>query len=248
MKNTWKVLSEIIEESQSVVVFGGAGMSTESGIPDFRSEAGLYRANEEFGKSPEEMISHSFFMREPENFFKYYKNNMLYPNAQPNKAHVAIAKLEKEGKLKAVVTQNIDGLHQKAGSKTVYELHGSMLRNNCIKCGNFYDLEYIMDTANCKGSIPICSNCGGIVKPDVTLYEEALDGKAISGAVEAIRKADMLIVGGTSLVVYPAASFVEAFKGKNLVLINKGKVAKPLGGVLEIRDAIGEVLGAVVGV
>ena len=238
----YEELTDILKKSNNIVFFGGAGVSTESDIPDFRSEKGLYNAQQEYGMSPEQMISHSFFMRDTETFFKYYKNNMVYPDAEPNAAHIALAKLEEMGKLRAVVTQNIDGLHQKAGSKTVYEVHGSVLRNYCMDCGESYDLDYIMDSENCDGHIPRCKKCGGIVKPDVVLYEEALDDAQIRGAVDAIGSADTLIIGGTSLVVYPAAGFVNYFKGSDLVLINKSSTSYDGRASLVIHEAIGQVL------
>ena len=204
-------LRDIIANSDNIVFFGGAGVSTESNIPDFRSESGLYNAQQKYGRSPEEMLSHSFFMRHTDTFFDYYKNNLIYRSAEPNKAHRALAKLEAEGKLRAVITQNIDGLHQKAGSRSVFELHGSVLRNYCMDCGEFYDLDYIMDEANCDGGIPKCKKCGGTVKPDVVLYEEALDDDCMMGAIRAIQQADTLIIGGTSLVVYPAAGLIRYF-------------------------------------
>ena len=239
-------LKAILKESSNIVFFGGAGVSTESNIPDFRSEQGLYNAQQTYGMSPEQMISHSFFLRDTETFFDYYKNNMVYPDAEPNPAHIALAKLEEMGKLKAVVTQNIDGLHQKAGSKTVYELHGSVLRNYCMDCGTSYDLDYVMDQENCDGHIPKCKKCGGVVKPDVVLYEEALDDDQIRGAVDAIGKADTLIIGGTSLVVYPAAGFINYFRGSHLVLINKSSTSYDSRADLVIHDAIGQVLGEAV--
>lgn len=235
-------LTKILRNSENIVFFGGAGVSTESNIPDFRSEQGLYNAKQQYGMSPEQMLSHSFFMTQTEKFFDYYKNNLIYTDAQPNNAHIVLAELEKMGKLKAVVTQNIDGLHQKAGSKTVYELHGSVMRNYCMDCGEYYDLEYIMNDENCKGIIPKCKKCGGTVKPDVVLYEEMLDDEQISGAVEAIRRADTLIIGGTSLVVYPAAGFVNYFRGDNLVLINKSETSFDNRASLVISDSIGKVL------
>lgn len=241
-------LKEVIENSQKIVFFGGAGVSTESNIPDFRSEAGLYSAKQSYGKSPEEMLSHTFFINDTETFFDYYKNNLVYQNAEPNKAHKALAKLEEQGKLTAVVTQNVDGLHQLAGSKTVYELHGTVHKNTCMKCGKHFDLEYVMDENNCENLVPKCDACGGIVKPDVVLYEEALDESQIVGAVNAISQADTLIVGGTSLVVYPAAGLIQYFGGKNLVLINKSKTQYDNRADLVINDAIGKVLGEVVGV
>ncbi|MEG0391227.1 MAG: NAD-dependent protein deacylase [Anaerovoracaceae bacterium] len=243
----YEELKKIIEESNNIVFFGGAGVSTESNIPDFRSEAGLYQAQTDYGKSPEEMISHSFFMEDTETFFDYYKKNLIYPEAKPNKAHLALAQLEAQGKLSAVVTQNIDGLHQLAGSKNVYELHGSVLRNFCMTCGEAYDLDYVLGKENCRTGVPICRKCGGIVKPDVVLYEEALDDKVIQGAVKAISKADTLIIGGTSLVVYPAASFVNYFRGDKVVLINKSKTAHSVNVDLQLNEKIGQVLGSVMG-
>lgn len=234
---------EIIDKSKSVVFFGGAGVSTESNIPDFRSEKGLYKAMNEYGYSPEQMLSRSFFTEHTEMFFDYYKKNLIYPEAQPNKAHIALAKLEKEGKLTGVVTQNIDGLHQKAGSSRVYELHGSVLRNRCMECGTPYDLEYIMDEGNCEAKIPRCQKCGGIVKPEVVLYEEPLDEDVLVGAVNAISKADTLIVGGTSLVVYPAAGLINYFSGRNIILINKSETGYDDRATLVINDSIGKVLG-----
>ena len=235
-------LKKIIYKSDNIVFFGGAGVSTESNIPDFRSESGLYNAMNKYGRSPEEMLSHSFFKNHTETFFDYYKNNLIYRDARPNKAHRALAKLEAQGKLKAVITQNIDGLHQKAGSRTVHELHGSVMRNYCMKCHQFYDLDYIMDEYHCKGGVPICPVCGGIIKPDVVLYEEPLDGDTIDKAVSAIQRADTLIIGGTSLVVYPAAGFVRYFRGNNLVLINKQETSFDAHADLVIHDAIGKVM------
>ena len=235
-------LRDIIANSDNIVFFGGAGVSTESNIPDFRSESGLYNAQQKYGRSPEEMLSHSFFMRHTDTFFDYYKNNLIYRSAEPNKAHRALAKLEAEGKLRAVITQNIDGLHQKAGSRNVYELHGSVLRNYCMDCGEFYDLDYIMDEANCDGGIPKCKKCGGTVKPDVVLYEEALDDDCMMGAIRAIQQADTLIIGGTSLVVYPAAGLIRYFGGNKLVLINKQATPYDSKADLVINDSIGKVM------
>ena len=235
-------LKKMIDDSEYIVFFGGAGVSTESNIPDFRSETGLYNAIQTYGESPERMISHSYFVSHTETFFDYYKNNMVYRDAKPNAAHKALAKLEKEGKLKAVVTQNIDGLHQAAGSKNVFELHGSVLRNYCMDCHEFYDLDYVLDEKNCTNGVPRCKKCGGIVKPDVVLYEEALDEAQITGAVNAISKADMLIVGGTSLAVYPAAGFLQYFRGKHLVIINKQETPQDGRADLVIHDSIGKVL------
>ena len=236
-------VKEIIDRSTSVVFFGGAGVSTESNIPDFRSESGLYKAMNEYGYSPEHMLSHTFFMRHTEMFFDYYKKNLIYPDAEPNKAHMALAKMEQAGKLTGIVTQNIDGLHQKAGSRKVYELHGSVMRNSCMDCGEHYDLDYIMDEDNCENGVPICSKCHGIVKPDVVLYEEQLGEAVITGAVNAISSADTLIVGGTSLVVYPAAGLINYFRGKDIVLINKSQTGYDDRATLVINDSIGKVLG-----
>ena len=235
-------LKEILDKSESVVFFGGAGVSTESNIPDFRSEKGLYHAQQEYGCSPEEILSRTFFDRYTETFFDYYKKNLIYLDAEPNKAHKALAYLERQGKLKAVVTQNIDGLHQKAGNTKVYELHGSVLRNYCMDCGKFYDVEYIMDETNCEKGVPHCKECGGIIKPDVVLYEEALDDDCVTGAIEAIAQADTLIIGGTSLVVYPAAGLIRYFNGNNLVLINKQPTPQDKNADLVINDSIGKVM------
>ncbi|MCQ2548071.1 MAG: NAD-dependent protein deacylase [Clostridia bacterium] len=236
-------LKKIIDDSKNIVFFGGAGVSTESNIPDFRSESGLYHAKQEYGYSPEYMLSRTFYEKDTKTFFDYYKKNLIYQDAMPNKAHLALAKLEAEGKLKAIVTQNIDGLHQKAGSKVVYELHGSTLRNYCTKCHTFHDLDYIMDPQNCdEDLIPRCSKCGGIVKPDVVLYEEALDEMQIEGAVSAIMHADCLIIGGTSLAVYPAASFIHYFKGKHLVVINMSETPQDKMAELVIHEPIGKVM------
>lgn len=239
-------LKKILRESSNIVFFGGAGVSTESNIPDFRSESGLYHAKQEYGRSPEEMLSHSFFVNDTKTFFDYYRKNLLHPEAEPNAAHYALAKLEEEGKLKAVITQNIDGLHQKAGSKTVYELHGSVMRNFCMDCGASYGLEYVMDDSNCEDKVPKCSRCGGTVKPDVVLYEESLDTDVLTKAVDAISKADVMIVGGTSLVVYPAAGLINYFKGSHLVLINKSRTQYDSSADLVINDSIGKVLGEAV--
>ncbi len=236
---------KIIDKSRSVVFFGGAGVSTESGIPDFRSESGLYNAINNYGYPPEHIISKSFFMEHTDIFFDYYKKNLIYPNARPNKAHIALADLEEKGKLKGIVTQNIDGLHQMAGSRNVYELHGSVLRNYCMDCGEHYSLEYIMDVDNCDDEVPKCKICGGIVRPDVVLYEEQLDDNVIRKAAEAIREADTLIVGGTSLVVYPAAGLINYFRGNDLILINKTQTGYDDRATLVINDAIGSVLGNV---
>lgn len=230
-------LKKIIAESDNIVFLGGAGVSTESNIPDFRSASGLYNAKTKYGYSPETLLSRTFFDKHTESFYEYYRDNLLYLDAEPNKAHYALAKLEKIGKLKAVVTQNIDGLHQKAGSKTVYELHGSVLRNNCMNCGKFYTAEFIKKSTG----VPTCE-CGGTIKPDVVLYEEGLDNYTWDNAYKAISRADVLIVGGTSLVVYPAAGLVNVYKGKKLVLINKSKTSYDNAASLIINESIGEVL------
>ena len=209
-----ETLAKWIGESKRIVFFGGAGVSTESGIPDFRSVDGLY--NQQYDYPPETILSHTFFMRRPEEFFRFYRNKMLFPNAQPNAAHKKLAQWEAEGRLSAVVTQNIDGLHQKAGSKTVYELHGSVLRNYCTRCHRAYSAQYVK---NSRG-VPMC-DCGGIIKPDVVLYEESLDTNVMYGAAQAIANADMLIVAGTSLTVYPAAGMLRYYRGNRLVLINR---------------------------
>lgn len=242
MTDVVQELKELIKKSKNIVFFGGAGVSTESNIPDFRSPEGLYHAQQEYGMSPEEMISHSFFLSETPTFFKYYKENLIYKEAEPNKAHLVLAELEKQGKLKAIVTQNIDGLHQKAGNKNVYELHGSVARNICMDCGEKFDVDYILDENNCEDYVPKCNKCGGIIKPDVVLYEEALDDKTVNGALEAIKQADLLIVGGTSLVVYPAAGMIHYFHGDKLVLINKTPTLFDSKADLIIHNSIGTIL------
>ena len=232
-------LAKWIDESNYIVFFGGAGVSTESGIPDFRSVDGLY--NQQYKYPPETMLSHSFFMREPEEFFRFYENKVLAPDAEPNNAHKALASLEAKGKLKAVITQNIDGLHQKAGSKEVLELHGSVLRNYCMQCGESYDLDSVIDKIRTE-KIPYCDKCKKIIKPDVVLYEEGLDNSIMSRAVQHLQNADMLIIGGTSLVVYPAAGLIDYYHGNKLVLINRDKTARDSVADLVIHDSIGEVL------
>lgn len=238
-------LKKIIEESDNIVFFGGAGVSTESGIPDFRSENGIYNTVHQYGCSPETILSHTFFMRRPETFYDFYRTTIVCSDAEPNAAHKALAKLEQLGKLKAVVTQNIDGLHQKAGSKAVYELHGTIMKNNCMKCGEFYDLDYVVKGIE-ENKVPRCAKCGGIVKPDVVLYEEGLDDWTIRKSVDAIRKADVLIIGGTSLNVYPAAGFINYYHGNKLILINKSSTPYDSHADLLIHDSIGKVLGACV--
>ena len=241
MEEKWQKLKEWIDGSDNIVFFGGAGVSTESGIPDFRSVDGLY--NQKYKYPPETIISHSFYVKKPEEFYKFYKDRMIFTDAKPNGAHKALAKLEQEGKLKAVITQNIDGLHQLAGSREVLELHGSIHRNYCTRCGQFYDLDYVK---NSQG-IPHCS-CGGMIKPDVVLYEEGLDQKVLRKSVEYIARADLLIVGGTSLVVYPAAGLIDYYRGNKLVLINKSATSRDSQADLVISDSIGQVLSAVAGV
>ena len=228
-------LQEIIDDSENIVFFGGAGVSTESGIPDFRSADGIY--HQQYRYSPEQIVSHSFFMRNTEAFYEFYKEKMMFLEAKPNAAHLKLAQLEAEGKLKAVITQNIDGLHQAAGSKNVWELHGSIHRNYCRKCGKFYDASYVK---NADG-VPRCE-CGGLIKPDVVLYEEGLDSGVIEHSIRAICEADTLIIGGTSLVVYPAAGFIDYFRGKHLVVINKSATAKEVRAELTIAAPIGEVM------
>lgn len=234
-----KLLQKMIDESSSIVFFGGAGVSTESGIPDFRSVDGLY--NQKYDYPPEQMLSHTFYVNKPEEFFKFYKDKMLALDIKPNQAHKKLAELEAKCKLSCVITQNIDGLHQAAGSKNVYELHGSVHRNYCEKCHKFFDALYIKNSTD----IPICDACGGRVKPDVVLYEEGLDNNIISDAISMIDKADMLIIGGTSLVVYPAASLVRYFRGKNLVLINRDKTDMDNNADLVIHEKIGETLSQI---
>ena len=231
-------LQEIIDDSQNIVFFSGAGASTESNIPDFRSADGLYK--QKYRYSPEQIVSHSFFFHNTEAFYEFYKEKMMFLDAKPNAAHLKLAELEKAGKLSAIITQNIDGLHQAAGSKTVYEIHGSILRNYCRRCGEFYDAAYVK---NSEG-IPKCS-CGGTIKPDVVLYEESLDSGLIQKSIQAISQADTLIIGGTSLVVYPAAGFVDYFRGKHLVVINKSETAKSVKAELSIAAPIGEIMSQI---
>lgn len=231
-------LQEIIDDSSNIVFFGGAGVSTESNIPDFRSADGLYQ--QKYKYSPEQIVSHSFFLQNTEGFYEFYKEKMMFLDAKPNAAHLKLAELEEAGKLSAVITQNIDGLHQAAGSRNVLELHGSIHRNYCQKCGQFYDAAYVK---NSKG-IPKCS-CGGRIKPDVVLYEEGLDSNVIQNSIKAISRADTLIIGGTSLIVYPAAGFIDYFRGKHLVVINKSATAREVGAELTVAAPIGEVLGQI---
>ena len=231
-------LQEIIDDSRRIVFFGGAGVSTESGIPDFRSADGIYHQHYKY--APEQVVSHSFFKAHPDVFYEFYKEKMMCLEAEPNAAHRKLAQLEEAGRLTAVITQNIDGLHQKAGSKKVYELHGSIHRNYCQKCGRFYDAAFVKEAPG----IPRCE-CGGIIKPDVVLYEESLDSMTIEKSIRAIAEADTLIIGGTSLVVYPAAGFIDYFRGKHLVVINKSATAREVGAQLSISAPIGEILGQI---
>ena len=230
---------EIISNSNNIVFFGGAGVSTESGIPDFRSKDGLY--NQKYKYPPETILSHTFFVNETEEFYQFYKDKLNATLYEPNITHVKLAELEKAGKLKAIVTQNIDGLHQKAGSKIVYELHGSIYRNYCIKCKKMYGPEVIFDD---KASIPLCPDCGGLIKPDVVLYEEGLDDEIVSGAIDAISRADTLIVAGTSLTVYPASGLIRYFNGNNLILINRDSTPYDDMASLVIHDSLGKVFGS----
>ena len=234
-------LEEILQNCHAMVFFGGAGVSTESGIPDFRSVDGLY--HQKFRYPPEEMLSHTFFERHTAEFYDFYRQKLIVHGAKPNAAHLRLAELEREGKCAAVVTQNIDGLHQAAGSKNVWELHGSTLRNYCTRCGKFYPVSFIEEAGKTCDGIPRCTDCGGVVKPDVVLYEEGLDEATLEGAVNAIRAADVLIVGGTSLAVYPAAGLLRYFKGDTLVVINKQPT--PVDGManLLLRMPIGQALG-----
>ncbi len=238
MDESIRKLKELVDGSDNIVFFGGAGVSTESGIPDFRSVDGLY--HQKFAYPPETMLSHSFYVRHKAEFYEFYRAKMLALDAKPNAAHLKLAEWERQGKLKAIVTQNIDGLHQKAGSREVLELHGSVLRNYCERCGKFYGVEAVVNSSG----VPKCS-CGGDIKPDVVLYEEGLDEDVISRAVHYIRNADMLIIGGTSLVVYPAAGLVRYYRGDKLVVINKGDVGRGLGADLVIDGPIGQVLSQV---
>ena len=234
-----ETLQKWIDESNRIVFFGGAGVSTESGVPDFRSVDGLY--NQKYDYPPEEILSHTFYRRKPEEFYRFYRDKMLYTDALPNKAHLKLAELEEKGKLTAVVTQNIDGLHQAAGSKKVYELHGSVLRNYCENCGKFFDINYIIES----DGVPKCDKCNGPIKPDVVLYEEGLDSNTMNGALNAISNADMLIIGGTSLNVYPAAGLIDYYRGNKLVLINMSKTPMDYKADLVIYDKIGKVLSQI---
>ena len=241
MDKQMEALAQAMAPGRKTVFFGGAGVSTESGIPDFRSAGGIY--GRQYAYPPEVMVSHSFFMAHPDEFYEFYRREMVWPRAKPNAAHIRLAELEAEGRMTAVVTQNIDGLHQMAGSKNVLELHGSIHRNRCMRCGRKYGLEAILTT----DGVPRCE-CGGIIKPDVVLYEEGLDNEVIERSIAHIRKADMLIIGGTSLVVYPAAGLIDYYHGNKLVLINKSATSRDGQADLVISDSIGKVLGDAVGV
>ena len=236
--NEIKKLQEIIDQTDNIVFFGGAGVSTESGIPDFRSVDGLY--NQQYDYPPETILSHSFFLQKTKEFYRFYRNKMLELDAEPNTAHKKLVELEKAGKLKAIVTQNIDGLHQKAGSQVVYELHGSVHRNYCMKCGKFYIAIEIKNSTD----VPKCS-CGGLIKPDVVLYQEGLDSATIQGSIAAISQADVLIIGGTSLAVYPAAGLIDYFHGSHLILINKSATPRDNCADLVIKEAIGQVFSQI---
>lgn len=237
LKEKIAAFQQMLDESHYIVFFGGAGVSTESGIPDFRSVDGLY--HQQYDYPPETILSHTFYRRNPEEFYRFYKNKMLFLDAKPNMAHKKLAQWEAEGKLKAIITQNIDGLHQAAGSKNVLELHGSVLRNYCEDCGAFYDVDYIKKAEG----IPHCEKCGGMIKPDVVLYEEGLNEDTVQKAIRAISNADLLIIGGTSLVVYPAAGLINYFRGKHLVLVNKSATDRDSEADLLLSASIGEVFG-----
>ncbi|MCM1560226.1 MAG: NAD-dependent protein deacylase [Butyrivibrio sp.] len=232
-------LKDIIQKYDNIVFFGGAGVSTESGIPDFRSVDGLY--NQQYDYPPETILSHTFYRKNPAEFYRFYRNKMLFTDAKPNAAHLKLAELERQGKVRAVVTQNIDGLHQAAGSKVVLELHGSVLRNYCERCGQFHGMEYILHSQG----VPVCEKCGSPVKPDVVLYEEGLDQKTINDAIHYIHNADVLIIGGTSLAVYPAAGLIDYFKGDKLVVINKAPTPRDSHADLLIQAPIGEVFAQI---
>ncbi|MBU5311724.1 NAD-dependent protein deacylase [Tissierella carlieri] len=238
---TIEKLKSIINDSGNIIFFGGAGVSTESHIPDFRSTAGLYNTSKNLKYPPEYMLSHTCYKRDTEDFFEFYRTKMIYTEARPNLAHITLAELENRGNLKAIITQNIDGLHQMAGAKNVLELHGSVHRNYCDRCNKFFSLDYVLRSH----LVPTCDICGGIVKPDVVLYEESLNMNILNKAIEYIRNADVLIVGGTSLTVYPAASLVEYYRGNKLILINKSETQYDRRALLNFNSSIGEVLGSI---
>lgn len=231
-------LKQLIAESEYIVFLGGAGVSTESGIPDFRSGTGIYNSDSGMKYRPIDIIAHDFFMEHPEDFFDFYKRKLIYPDARPNKAHKALVRLERQGKLKAIITQNIDNLHQEAGSKCVIELHGSVFRNYCMECGKKYDLEYVV----AQEGVPHCQKCGGMVRPDIVLYEENLNHKDVDDAIKAVKKCDLLIIAGTSLTVYPAATFAQFLKHDRIVIINKSSTYMDLKALLTIHDNVGDVL------
>jgi NAD-dependent deacetylase len=243
INNIMDNLKKFVAESDNIVFFGGAGVSTESNIPDFRSGTGLYKTKTKGSFPPEVMLSHSFFVKHPEEFYEFYRTKMIYRDAKPNPAHIALAELERQGKLQATITQNIDGLHQAAGSKNVLELHGSVHRNYCMQCGEEYDLDYVMEGSQ---GVPKCTKCGGIVKPDVVLYGESLDMDTLYKSADYIASADVLIVGGTSLAVYPAAGLIEYYKGDKLVLINKASTPYDGRARIVIHDSIGKVMSSIV--
>lgn len=242
MTDKIKELKDFINNSSNIVFFGGAGVSTESNIPDFRSEEGIYNIENKFSRSAEEMLSHSFFIDQAAQFFDFYKSFIIYKDARPNAAHLKLAELENQGRLKAIITQNIDGLHQMAGSKNVIELHGSIHKNHCMICSKFFELDYII---NSKEIIPYCDNCGGIIKPDIVLYEEPLDMKVIDNAVDNIRNCDTLIIAGTSLSVYPAAGLIDYYSGDKLVLINKMPTSRDQNADILFNESISEVLSKI---
>ena len=236
-----QTLKKWVEESRNIVFFGGAGVSTESGIPDFRSVDGLY--NQKWKYPPETILSHTFFERYPEEYYRFHREKLVIEGVKPNRAHIRLAELEQEGKLKAVITQNIDGLHQAAGSKNVLELHGSVLRNFCMRCGEAYDLDALLEACeDARDGVPRCDACGGIIKPDVVLYEEGLDERVIRESVSAIRAADIMIIAGTSLAVYPAAGLIDYFHGSHLVIINRSPTPRDYAADLCIRSNVGDVL------
>ena len=241
-ENKINQLKELIDKYDNIVFLGGAGVSTESGIPDFRSGDGIYNQESGFAYRPVDIISHSFFVEHPEEFYDFYKRKLLYPDAKPNKAHYALARLERQGKLMAIITQNIDRLHQDAGSKNTIELHGSVFRNYCMDCGKKFKLEYVVES----GKVPRCDKCGGIVRPGITLYEENLEHDKVDAAIKALKKCDLLIIGGTSLTVYPAATFSQFIKHDRIVIINKSSTYLDLSAMLTIHDSIGYVLDSAV--